>query len=82
MKLSEMMNAGPPTNNLNVTIAPYLLRNCPEVVTSLYIAAKMKGVDCDTFATSFLAGMDTLVRYLQMYGLPDDTGQILEESAL
>ncbi len=74
MKLHEMINSGDPPIQPLTSIAPYMIRECPEFVNKLQAYSFM-----GLCPASILTGMDVLVRYLQMYDMPDDIGSIIEE---
>ena len=74
MKLHEMINAGDPSIQPLTSIAPYMIRECPEFIGKLQ-AYSLMGL-CPA---SILTGMDLVIRYIQMYDMPDDIGNIIEE---
>ena len=70
MKLSEMMKLGPPRHNMGKCLAPYVMREGPNLLASVHAL----GEDVPAFIT----GMDMIIRYIQMYGEIEDVGEVLE----
>ncbi len=74
MKLKEMINQGDPNMKGVDCLAPYLIRECPQFIERLQ---RMEPLGVNT--ASVVSGMDIIIRYIQMYDVPDDIGDIIEE---
>jgi len=68
MKFSEMLDLGPPTHDMDRTIMGYIVKHCPQFIAA-YTRAEFD-------FQSVILGMDTLIKYIQVYGMPDDLGEM------
>lgn len=78
MKLHEMINTGEPNIQELTSLAPYLMRECPEFINKLAMIERGFGMQ----AAAIVTGMDILIRYIQMFDVPDDIGAVIEEVVL
>jgi len=78
MKLKEMINAGNPNMDGLTCMAPYLIRECPDFIEQLAQIERTFGMQ----AAAIISGMDIIIRYIQMYDMPDDIGDLIEEVKL
>ena len=68
MKFSEMVKLGPPLHHMDETTYGYLAKNCPDILTMCEVS--------DVNLEGLLMGIDTIVKYIQIYGTPDDIGEM------
>jgi len=78
MTLGEMINTGDPTIKDLTSLAPYLMRECPQFMEKLGRIEGAFGMQ----AAAIVTGMDILVRYLQLFDMPSDVGQVIEKVEL
>jgi len=84
MKFSEMINAGPPNITKVDSIAPYLLKHCPDFIPQLVDTGRHIGMskeDALVWTATLITGMDVMVRYIQEYDIPEDIGELIQEKS-
>lgn len=71
MKLSEMFNHVPAVADYDRNVIRYLTENRPDFIQALQdVAPKVQ-------PSSVLLGIDLIIRYLQMFDMPDDISEVL-----
>lgn len=75
MKLHEMFNLGPPGDPYDQNgLVEYLQRRCPAFWEAL---EKMVQERPEFNIMSVIVGMEYIIRYAQLYDMPDDIGEVL-----
>lgn len=74
MKLHEMINEGPPVLSPDsANMVKYLHEQCP----ALWLGLEAFQEDAGIPVAAVVLGMEMMVRYIQMYDMPEDIGDII-----